>query len=557
MSLRAKFSLTAALLLAILGLLLTQWFVEHERQLYTNGLVARGGSMVRTLAFNATVPLAFGDDQVLQRLTDSLLHEPEVRYVLVLDDKGTIIASSGSAPSEIMPRVLAESALPDPSERRFSGAECQHLMIGVGAPATATHGALRLGSAVVGISTSANENRIREGTHWAVFMMCVVVLCAIFIFSFLAGIITRPLEEMTRGTERIAAGDLSHRVRVDRADELGHVATSFNDMACALQRSRDDLTRINQELARANEELKNWGTRLEEEVTRRTAELKDANEALQRMMREKEDFLRAVSHDLNAPLRNIAGMASLILRRQGPELDATVQDRVRRIQANVQREMEMIQALLDMSRIRTEKRTLVPVSVGSLVEDVRSQLDFQIEERNVDLRVETPLPVLTGDPHRLKQIFQNLIENAIKYNQHARPVVRVGAERRGADWHFWIADNGIGIPAEEQERIFWLFRRGRDQRVANVPGKGVGLAHVRSIVEIYGGRITVESQPGAGSTFRIVIPVAAFEAMPTDTPSAPEPAAASGVVPPAPTHQDASPQRALEGANATPGRTSE
>lgn len=512
MSLRAKFSLTAALLIAILGLLLTQWFVDHERQLYTLGLASRGTTLARTLAYNVTVPMAFGDDQVLQRFTDSVAREPEVKYVLVFDDHASIMASSGTLPGEVMPHLLTMSARSDLGETSFSTAECMHLVEGVGAPATAQRPAMWLGTVAVGVSTIANEGRIREATNWAVFVMCVIVLCAIFIFNFLARIIVRPLEELTRGTESIAAGDLTCRVKIDRLDELGNVATAFNEMARALQASRDDLTRTNQELARANDELKNWGAQLEQKVANRTRELQEANEALERLMAEKEDFLRAVSHDLNAPLRNIAGMANLILRRQGPELDSTVSDRVRRIQSNVEREMEMIQALLDLSRIRTERRTLVPVSFAAVLDGIRSQLDYQIEERSVRLEVETGLPVLHGDPQRIRQIFQNLIENAIKYNTAPDPTIRVGAELREGFWHFWVADNGMGIPEEDRERIFYLFRRGKDQRVAQIPGRGVGLAHVRSIVETYGGKIWVESCPGVGSTFRIVIPAASFVA---------------------------------------------
>jgi len=510
MSLRAKFSLTAALLLAILGLLLTQWFVDHEREQYTDGLVDRGSSLTRTLAYNSVLPLTFGEDQRLERLVDIVVREPEVRYVLILDSRGAIQASGGRVPREVMSRVLEFSLLAENRESVFSTYDCMHLIQSVVAPATGQGSPLWLGSVVVGVSTVANENRIREGANWAIFVMCVVVLSAIFIFNFLARILVRPLEELTRGTERVAAGDLGWRVQLGRTDELGALATSFNQMAQSLKNSRDDLTRMNQELSRANEELKNWGGRLEREVASRTQDLSEANQKLEHLMREKEDFLRAVSHDLNAPLRNIAGMANLILRRAGDGLDPTISDRVKRIQANVEREMEMIQALLDLSRIRFERKTLVPVSLTQVVEGVRSQLLWQIEERRVRFEVETPLPILHGDPHRVRQIFQNLIENAIKYGAAPSPLVRIGAVLRDGSWHFWITDNGIGIPPEDHERIFYMFRRGRDPRMAQIPGRGVGLAHVRSIVETYGGRIRVESEPGRGSTFRVEIPEAAF-----------------------------------------------
>ncbi len=517
MGLRTKFSVTAALLIAILGLLLTQWFVEHEQALYTDNLVSRGAALARTFALNATVPLAFGDDAELTRFAEGIMREPEVRYVLVLDHQGRILASSGVVPSELVPSLLLKASRPELGAEVFSTAQQLHMIRSVRVPPTPAREAMTLGAVIVGMSTAANEARIREAANWAIFVMCVLVASAIFIFNFFARIILRPIQQLTQATERVAAGDLSSRVPVERADELGHVAYSFNEMARALKAYRDDLTRTNEELARANEELKRGGARLEEEVARRTQELRDANDALRRLMAEKEDFLRAVSHDLNAPLRNIAGMANLILRREGTGIDPTVRDRVQRIQTNVEREMEMIQALLDLSKIRTERRPVVEVPLGRVIEGIRSQLGYQIEERRVRFVVETPLPVLWGDPTRIRQVFQNLIENAIKYAAEVDPTVHVGGECRDGLWRFWVADNGIGIAEADRERIFWMFRRGRDARMAQIPGRGVGLAHVRSIVETYGGRIRVESEPGKGSRFLIEIPAASFAPPPPGT----------------------------------------
>ena len=239
-----------------------------------------------------------------------------------------------------------------------------------------------------------------------------------------------------------------------------------------------------------------------------------------------------MSHDLNAPLRNIAGMATMLLHKHRESFEADIVNRLERIQKNVEVETDLIAELLELSRIKTRRLKLEPVDLDALVREVAEVFEHDLRGRGIRFVVDGLLPRLNCERARLRQVFQNLIDNAVKYMGEGVPAggatgegssgdgaaagggavptsplkeIHVGATVRADEAEFYVRDTGIGIDPEDLDKVFYVFRRGKAAAVQNVSGKGVGLASVKSIVETYNGSIWVESRPGSGSTFRFTV----------------------------------------------------
>jgi len=307
--------------------------------------------------------------------------------------------------------------------------------------------------------------------------------------------VTVPLVTLAQNARRLAALDFSSAIPTEGHAEVRDMAEAFNHLSRELQRSLQQKDRFAADLASLNENL-------ERMVAARTEELSHANQRLKREMAEKEDFLRAVSHDLGAPLRNIAGLVRMIGRRHQSGLSPEAGDALTRINNNVMNELGLIEQLLELSRIKTRRGKPSEIRLADLVEEICQDLSFAIAERQVQVRSADDLPVIFAERHRIRQVFQNLIDNAVKYlGEQPQPLLEIGWTGHQKYYMFWVSDNGIGIPADQKDKIFGVFRRVKTREVMSVEGKGVGLASVKTIVEMYGGEIWVESQPGQGSTF--------------------------------------------------------
>jgi signal transduction histidine kinase len=323
----------------------------------------------------------------------------------------------------------------------------------------------------------------------------VVLVAALLLVAFVIEVAVRQIRAMTEAADSIAAGDLSQRIGLKGKGEIARLAGSFDKMTENLSASR-------KELVQANEELRRWSEKLEREVENRTQELKESNRDLEMAIAVKEDFLRAVSHDLNGPLVNISGMCGMILRKYGDQLDEGVKDRLSRIQRNVGRLTDLIGDLLELSRIKSRRLPFTWVEISDLINEVWGLFEFQVEQKGFALYIPDSLPSLYVEKSRIKQIFHNLFDNAIKYvGDRKDPEIRVSHREDAQHHHFSVEDNGPGISPEDRKILFHVFRRGKSAEVRKSPGRGVGLSLVKQIVQTYGGEIAVESEPGKGATF--------------------------------------------------------
>lgn len=307
--------------------------------------------------------------------------------------------------------------------------------------------------------------------------------------------ICEPLTQLSAAAKRMAALDFTERIPASGHDEVAMLAESFNYLATELHKNISQKDQYATELADLN-------ANLERIVSLRTEELVNANLRLKNAIAEKEEFLRAVSHDLSAPLRNIAGLAHLLEQKHSESLNGDARDKLARISSNVKHELQMIEQLLEISRIKSQRGRSTLVDLQELLAQIRNDLSFSLEEKGIKMIVPGILPVIYAERNRVRQLFQNLIDNAIKYiGDQPRPRIEIGWSEEEKIHLFWISDNGMGIPPDQKDKIFGIFRRVTNKEAAAIEGKGVGLAVVKTIVELLGGEIWVESKLGEGSTF--------------------------------------------------------
>lgn len=224
---------------------------------------------------------------------------------------------------------------------------------------------------------------------------------------------------------------------------------------------------------------------------------------LERRNREMESFVYTISHDLKSPLITISGFAQLLSRDIERNDKERGRESIGEVQKAVDGMQQLIEDLLQLSRTGQIEGKPEDVDLRALLDDVQTRCASHIERERATIRVVSPLPRLYVDRMRFGQALQNLLDNGVKFHREGvDPVLEIGAERDHGEARLYVRDNGMGIEKRYQEKIFGLFERLDTKR----EGTGVGLTIARRVVEQYGGRLWVESEPGRGSTFWLSLP---------------------------------------------------
>ncbi|HVG07782.1 MAG TPA: ATP-binding protein [Thermoanaerobaculia bacterium] len=227
-------------------------------------------------------------------------------------------------------------------------------------------------------------------------------------------------------------------------------------------------------------------------------ELKRSNEELER-------FAYVISHDLQEPLRMVSSYTQLLGDRYRGRLDDKADKYIEYAVGGAKRMQQLINDLLAYSRVTARGRNFARAPLDEVVDDVLADLEVLVRETGASVQ-RGRLPVVLGDRSQLRQVFQNLVSNALHYRRDGEaPEVAISAAREGDRWRLEVHDNGTGIDPRFHERIFVIFQR-LDRRRSQ--GTGIGLAMCKRIVEHHGGRIWVDSAPGAGSAFHFTLPAA-------------------------------------------------
>ncbi len=247
--------------------------------------------------------------------------------------------------------------------------------------------------------------------------------------------------------------------------------------------------------------------RVEKLVQQRTAELERANANLERSNIDLQHFAYVASHDLQTPLRSISGFAQLLQTEFAESTSEKAGNYVFRIVRATLRMQTLIDDLLSYSRVGSTARRFEEASLQEAVNDALVMLDAVVEESGAAVTTDDDLPDIICDRSQIAQVFQNLIGNGIKYvASGVTPQVHISATKEDDDWLITVRDNGIGVPEDQQDRIFEIFRRLHTQ--TEYAGTGIGLALCRRIVQRHGGRIWVEPGADSGSVFRFTLPAA-------------------------------------------------
>jgi signal transduction histidine kinase len=287
-----------------------------------------------------------------------------------------------------------------------------------------------------------------------------------------------PLRRLASDARQVAGGDFEHQMEPGGPAEMRAVGLDVNRMR----------ERILAELS---------------ELQAAHATLEARTEDLQRSNSELEQFAYVASHDLQEPLRKVASFCQLLQRRYAGRLDAKADEYIEHAVDGAKRMQVLINDLLAFSRVGRTAQRREPVSCAVLLALAWANLAADVRRTHATIEV-GELPVVLGEASLLTAVFQNLINNALKFRADEPPRVTVSVRRDGEFWLFSFSDNGIGIEPEYAERIFVIFQRLHDK--AAYPGTGIGLAMVRKIIEYHGGRVWLDTRTTAGARFWFTLP---------------------------------------------------
>ena len=325
---------------------------------------------------------------------------------------------------------------------------------------------------------------------------------ALIVGLVLSAVLTAYYAHLMRQSGRV------QQLLIVRTDELSRSNQSLQTLAAQRHTSQQEAIKRAEELRERSqmmlsvmEDLEVERTRLAKEIEQRKAaeqQIAEQTAELRRSNEDLEQFAYVASHDLQEPLRMVSSYTQLLADRYKGQFDDRADKYIRYIVEGATRMKQLVQDLLSYARIGRQRIARKPINCTQLVASILDEFKRTINNAKASIECDD-LPIVQGDETQLRQVFQNLISNAIKFRADRPPWIKIHGQPDENGWRFSVEDNGIGIEPEYAQRVFLMFQRLHERE--RYEGNGIGLAIVQKIVDHHGGRVWFESTPGQGTVF--------------------------------------------------------
>ena len=523
-ALRGKFVLLVSVVTIASMLLISGYLIKRQGAIYHDELVKRGENMVSNLAYNAEFGVILESSSELENLIRGVARADDIVYISIATVDGRILAEIGEN-FGTNGRVIEDNAYKSSGDTKFRyhhfiatnnieyiemtyPVETQRMAVSkenLGSLyAESEDGAVmeEIGEVKICVTLQSLNEEIDKSETTSTLLAILVIISAIIIMSAFARVITRPIETLAAVTDQISKGDLTKTVDINRSDEIGHLAQSFNRMIDSLKRYQD--------------EVEEYNRTLEEKIIERTRELDEAQSQLiqSEKMAALGQLAAGVAHELNNPLGGILGYAQFTLEKmeKKPLVQMTDKDLdsyrryLKDIETQARRCKTIVQNLLKFSR-SSHSADFEMSNINNIINETLTFIEHQLMMQQIRLtrHFGDNLPQIPGNAGQLQQVFTNVIINAMHaskpeteisiYTRYLPPL----GEFTGAV-EVTITDQGCGISEENLKRIFEPFFTTKEVG----KGTGLGLSVSYGIIKEHGGEIKIDSRVGKGTNFTII-----------------------------------------------------
>lgn len=446
-------------------------FFAYDQYTFREDLISNLSAQAEIIGSNSVSALTFNDPQSAVNTLSALRSVPDIVSAGIVTPDGHLFARYDRKPHE---QRLNQADVSTP-QQTYAFSDNDLLL-----RQPIVFQGKQLGTVYIQSDLNERARRLRRYLAIAAAILLLSLLAALLVSGMFRRAVAEPIVELAEVARKVSL-ERNYSIRAKRTgtrDEVAVLIDAFNDMLSQIQ-LRDT------ELQRAHAEL-------EQRVEERTRQLVAAN-------RELEAFSYSVSHDLRGPLEVINGFSHILLVEHGSKLDPAAHDYVQQINAATQRMAELIDDLLNLSRVSTTGMHREKVDLAAIARSVADQLCRREPARSVEFAIHA-CPPIEGDSRLLRIVIENLLRNAWKYSSH-REVARIefGCEQRVRQLAFFVRDNGAGFDPALTDRLFKPFQRLH--ATSEFPGTGIGLATVQRIIARHGGEVWAEGAVGKGATF--------------------------------------------------------